>query len=157
MSGYITMSVTSKIFNTDVFLNESRTKELPFQVYYFINYSKEHFYWVVLFFSFSFCLDAPIYISFESLFVCSIEHACGLFKIIGYIFRLSITLIFLKIIINQFENFSLYSLRLKKINGNGTEMENLKAVYFCVEQHNRAIRFVHLVKIILNDHHSNVS
>ncbi|XP_043464189.1 uncharacterized protein LOC122499757 [Leptopilina heterotoma] len=111
-----THCISVYILNIIVPLNESRPRDLPFPVYYFVDYSEDHFYWVVLYVAFNSFWIITIYITFESVLATSIEHACGLFKLISF--------------------------HLRMINVNEMEMENLKAVRFCIEQHNRAIEFV---------------
>ncbi|XP_043464190.1 uncharacterized protein LOC122499758 [Leptopilina heterotoma] len=63
-----------------------------------------------------------IFIVFESVLAVSIEHACGLFKKIG--------------------------LHVQKINCNNTERDNLKALIYCVSEHNRAIEFCSSIKAL---------
>ncbi|XP_043462101.1 uncharacterized protein LOC122498444 [Leptopilina heterotoma] len=106
---YILMSSTTQFLNI-LPLNESKSSELPCHVYYFFNYSEKYFYWIH--FSFNTLLETVIFIVFESILAVSIEHACGLFKKIG--------------------------LHVQKINCNDTERDNLKALIYCVSEHNRA-------------------
>ncbi|XP_043462012.1 uncharacterized protein LOC122498385 [Leptopilina heterotoma] len=45
--GYVMPPIIPQILNIIVPLNESRPRDLPFPVYYFVDYSEDHFYWVV--------------------------------------------------------------------------------------------------------------
>ncbi|XP_043473292.1 odorant receptor Or2-like isoform X2 [Leptopilina heterotoma] len=95
--------------------NESRYKDVPFPIYYFAEYYEEHFYWIYACVSLNFLLQMFFLITCLSLLAVTIQHACGLFSII--------------------------SLHLRKIDTHGSEEENLKAVIFCIKQHNQTIEY----------------
>ncbi|XP_043473288.1 uncharacterized protein LOC122505617 isoform X1 [Leptopilina heterotoma] len=105
---------TLHVFNF-LLVNKSQPNEWTFQIYYSVTYSEKHFYLIILYFSFNTVLETCIFISFELVLSISIEHACGSFEKIG--------------------------LCIQKIHSYQTEIENLKAVTYCVSQHNRAIEF----------------
>ncbi|XP_051173009.1 putative odorant receptor 85d [Leptopilina boulardi] len=121
---YLLMAVTPQFLDIVLPLNESRPKNLPFQMYYFCNYSEDYFYWIMLHISFNAIVEMCILIGSESILAVFTEHACALFKIIG--------------------------LQLKKINSNDSEGNNLKAVIFCIEQHNRAIEFCTIIESLFS-------
>lgn len=114
---YLIMAVTPQLLDMVLPLNESRPKKLPFELYYFVNYSEDYFYWIMLHVFCNSILEMSILIASESILAVFTEHACAIFKIIG--------------------------LQLRKINCNGSERNNLKAVIFCIQQHNRVIEFVY--------------
>ncbi|XP_043473329.1 uncharacterized protein LOC122505641 [Leptopilina heterotoma] len=122
VAAYIIQPIFPRLLDIIVPLNESRSKEAPYPIYYFLNYSEKHFNWIVLYFTCNSFSILIILIAFESVLAVSIEHACGLFKLI--------------------------SLNLRTLNAKMTEMENLQIVYFCVEQHNQAIKYCDIIESI---------
>ncbi|XP_051168369.1 odorant receptor 49b-like [Leptopilina boulardi] len=108
-------SLTSQILDIILPLNESRPKKFPFQVYYYVDCPEDYFYFIVIHFSFLGLIVVFIVLSAETVFAVFTEHACSLFKIV--------------------------SLQLKKINSVNSEIENMKALIFCIEHHNRAFEF----------------
>ena len=77
------MSVTPQILDIFLPLNESRPKKLPYQVYYFVNYSDEYFYWILSHILFNAISQMCVLIGSESILAVFTEHACGVFKVIG--------------------------------------------------------------------------
>ncbi|XP_043462082.1 putative odorant receptor 85d [Leptopilina heterotoma] len=121
---YLLMSVVPQFLDIVLPLNETRTKKLPYQMYYFADYSDDYFNWVMLHISFNAILEMCILIGSESILAVFTEHACALFQIIG--------------------------VQLKKINSNQSESYNIKAVIFCIEQHNRAIELCSIIESLFS-------
>ncbi|XP_043462007.1 uncharacterized protein LOC122498378 [Leptopilina heterotoma] len=121
---YLIMAVIPQFLDIVLPLNETRPKKLPFQMYYFVNYSEDYFYWIMLHISFNAVLEMCILIGSESILAVFTEHACALFKIIG--------------------------VQLKKINNHESERKNLRTVIFCIEQHNRAIEFCSIIESLFS-------
>ncbi|XP_051173010.1 odorant receptor 13a-like [Leptopilina boulardi] len=102
-------------------LNETRSKTLSLEVYFFVN-SEDYFYFIFFHIAINLICQFFIFVGFESSFAIVIEHGCALFEIIGF--------------------------QLKKINNNDNERENLEKLFFCIEQHKRAIKFCNNVESI---------
>lgn len=78
------MAFSSQILDIIVPLNESRPKVLPVEIYYFINYSEDYYYyWIMLHMALNGVLQAFSIICFESGLAFLAEHACCIFKITG--------------------------------------------------------------------------
>lgn len=77
------MSSRPQFFDILSSQNESRSKEMLFKIYYFVNYSENYFYWIIFHITLNGISESFILISFESVLAFFTEHACSLFQIIG--------------------------------------------------------------------------
>ncbi|XP_051172965.1 uncharacterized protein LOC127289208 [Leptopilina boulardi] len=118
----ITWILSPKILDIILPVNESRSKELPYEPYYFVNYSENYFYLITFHISLNEILISIIVICVGSTLVTLTEQGCALFKIIG--------------------------LQLEKINNNENEKKNLENLFFCIEHHNRAIEICRTIESI---------
>ena len=82
LSTYLVMAWSPQFLDIILPLNESRIKKLPYEVYYFINYSDSYFCWIMSHISLTSTLEMFIFIGSESILGVFTEHACGLLKII---------------------------------------------------------------------------
>ena len=79
---YMLMTLSPQILNIILPLNETRPKQLPFPVEYFINY-EENFNRILIHVSITTVIEICVLIGTKSTFTVLVEHACGLFSVVG--------------------------------------------------------------------------
>ncbi|XP_032665000.1 uncharacterized protein LOC116841323 [Odontomachus brunneus] len=114
-------------------LNESRPIVLPAPAYYFIDEAK-YFYYIFFHLQFGSIVCLAGFIAHDCVLLTFVEHACGLFAIVGYRFENHLYK-------RNITNKSLINL------SNDTYVEN---VAFSIQLHQRALQFATLIEKIFS-------
>ncbi|XP_011262521.3 putative odorant receptor 85d [Camponotus floridanus] len=84
---FIFISLTPKILDIVMPLNESRPILMPHEAHYFVNDDREYFYYIFFHASISMIIIVMALLAHDCVILTYIEHVCGIFAVAGFRFE----------------------------------------------------------------------